>query len=241
MLPASVPPESLHPSLWRGGQLARGASRVVDTGHAALSAELPGGGWPLGALTDLLLQQPGIGELRLLQPVFKAAGKRPVALVQPTHTPNTQALAYWGIPVSSFMVVRPKSTADALWAVEQILRAGTCSAVVFWQQTVRPEALRRLHVVAQSADSLLFVVRPEYAVRDSSPAPLRLGLKPSPEGLLIDFIKRRGPQRAEPLVLPLSPSPVLLARRPTAVITRLGRPSRAVPAQEPAKVFVLHE
>jgi protein ImuA len=173
--------------------------------------------------------------------VFKAAGKRPVALVQPTHTPNTQALAYWGIPVSSFMVVRPKNTADALWAVEQILRAGTCSAVVFWQQTVRPEALRRLHVVAQSSDSLLFVLRPEYAVRDSSPAPLRLGLKPSPDGLIIDFIKRRGPQRAEPLVLPLSPSPVLLARRPTAVVRRLGRPSRTVPAQEPAKVFVLHE
>jgi protein ImuA len=27
--------------------------RCVDTGHAALSAQLPGGGWPAGVLVDL--------------------------------------------------------------------------------------------------------------------------------------------------------------------------------------------
>ncbi len=39
--------EDIHPALWRGSQLARAQGQTVDTGYAVLSAELPGGGWPL--------------------------------------------------------------------------------------------------------------------------------------------------------------------------------------------------
>jgi protein ImuA len=56
MSTATVLAEEIHPSLWRASQLARGRGRVVDTGYPALSAELPGGGWPVGALVDLLVQ-----------------------------------------------------------------------------------------------------------------------------------------------------------------------------------------
>ncbi|MGF6923116.1 DNA polymerase III alpha subunit [Paraburkholderia sp. 40] len=42
----------MHPSLWRASQLARSRGRVVETGYPALSTELPGGGWPVGALVD---------------------------------------------------------------------------------------------------------------------------------------------------------------------------------------------
>ena len=45
MRPAKL--KDIHPSLWRGTQLARSFGRVVDTGYAAMSAELPGGGWPV--------------------------------------------------------------------------------------------------------------------------------------------------------------------------------------------------
>ncbi|MGV4712386.1 translesion DNA synthesis-associated protein ImuA, partial [Burkholderia pseudomallei] len=55
MSASSLSLESLHPSLWRGSQLARGGPRTVDTGYAALSVELPGGGWPLGGLVELLV------------------------------------------------------------------------------------------------------------------------------------------------------------------------------------------
>ncbi|MGV7246508.1 hypothetical protein ACRXB1_33240, partial [Caballeronia sp. M23-90] len=40
-------------ALWRGSQLARSHGQTVDTGYAVLSAELPGGGWPLGTLIFL--------------------------------------------------------------------------------------------------------------------------------------------------------------------------------------------
>ena len=63
--PAALDPESLHPALWKASQLARAHTRCIDTGHPALSNQLPGGGWPIGTLVDLLVQQPGIGEIRL--------------------------------------------------------------------------------------------------------------------------------------------------------------------------------
>ncbi|MBC8740407.1 translesion DNA synthesis-associated protein ImuA [Paraburkholderia sp. UCT31] len=210
MLAAVANPESIHPSLWRASQLARGDGRCVETGYPALSGELPGGGWPVGALVDLLVQQQGIGELRLLEPVLRASGKGPVALVQPPHLPNSLALANWGIPLERCLVMRPERTADALWAAEQILRAGTCSTLVFWQNHMRAESLRRLHLAAQSSETLFFMIRPLPAAQDASPSPLRLALRPVADGLSIDFVKRRGPLRHEPLVLSVLPSPSLL-------------------------------
>ncbi|MCG1040934.1 MULTISPECIES: hypothetical protein [Mycetohabitans] len=43
-------PQSLHPTLWGGAELARANECRIDTGYATLNAELPGGGWPQGAL-----------------------------------------------------------------------------------------------------------------------------------------------------------------------------------------------
>lgn len=63
---------ALHPAVWRASQLGGGAQATSPSGFAALDAELPGGGWPHGVLTELLLPQPGIGELRLLAPALAA-------------------------------------------------------------------------------------------------------------------------------------------------------------------------
>ena len=202
-------PEALHPSLWLASQLAQSTDRCVDTGYPALSAQLPGGGWPTGTLFELLLPQPGVGELRLLRPALAGitARQRPVVLLQPPHTPQALALAALGIPPSQLIWVRNtgKST-DALWAAEQILRSGCCGALLLWQQHVRGEALRRLHLAAQSGDTLFCLLRPLAAAQDASPAPLRLSLRPAAGGMEIGFVKRRGPQREAPLFLPLSPS-----------------------------------
>ncbi|MFM0170317.1 translesion DNA synthesis-associated protein ImuA [Paraburkholderia sediminicola] len=222
MSAATVPGEEIHPSLWRASQLARGRGRVVDTGYAALSAELPGGGWPVGALVDLLVQQAGVGELRLLRPALSAAGSRPIAFVQPPHTPDGLGLSYIGLSIEQVLRVKAHTTADALWSAEQILRAGSCSALVFWTQYAQASSLRRLHLAAQSSETLFVMVRPMAAAQDSSPALLRLALRPSSDGLNVDIVKRRGPSRAEPLSIPLQPTPVLLSRH-----ARLSRRSLA--------------
>ena len=59
-----------HPGIWRGTELARSACPGIATGFAALDAELPGGGWPRGAFTEILPQNEGIGELRLFGPAL---------------------------------------------------------------------------------------------------------------------------------------------------------------------------
>ena len=218
-------PEDLHPSLWRASQLAHSATRCVDTGHPTLSTQLPGGGWPTGTLTELLLQQAGIGELRLLRPALAEAARRRIVLLQPPHAPQALALAALGLAPSQLIWVRSSRATDALWAAEQVLRSGSCGALLFWAAHARGESLRRLHLAAQSAETLFFMMRPLAAAQDSSPSPLRLSVRPAAGGIEIGFVKRRGPHRDVPLFLPLTPS--LLQRHAT-----LDRPQ---PAPAPAR------
>ena len=221
-------PETLHPSLWRADQLAQSATRCLDTGFAALSAQLPGDGWPLGTLIDLLVQQNGIGELRLLQPALAALDKRPIVLLQPPHVPQALALAALGLEPSQLLWVRSGAKAsDALWAAEQILRSGCCGALLFWQKQVRGETLRRLHLAAQSSDTLFCMLRPLAAAQDASPAPLRLSLRPAKGGMDIGFVKRRGPQRDTPLFLPLTPA-LLQRHAPLDSPTPATAPARSI-------------
>jgi hypothetical protein len=224
-------PEDIHPSLWRASQLARGRGRTVDTGYAALSAELPGGGWPVGALVDLLVQQAGVGEMRLLRPALSALGRGRIALVQPPHIPNGLGLGYIGLPLEHVMLVKATKTADALWSAEQILRAGSCGALVFWAQHVQTSSLRRLHLAAQSSETLFVMVRPLAAAQDSSPASLRLTLRPAGDGLTVHIVKRRGPTCVEPVAVALQPTPALVScharfsRRPLAPVAARGLPA----------------
>lgn len=203
--------ESIHPALWRGSQLARAYGKTVDTGYAALSAELPGGGWPLGSLTELLVQQPGIGEIRLVRPALAAVSKRPVVLLQAPHVPNALAFSYLGLPLDKLMLLRAPKTADALWCAERVLHARSCGALLFWQQHIRSEALRRLHLAAQATETLLILIRPLASAPDASPATLRLGVRPANGGIVVDVIKRRGPTQTEQLSVTLQPSPILLS------------------------------
>ncbi|MFT0172083.1 translesion DNA synthesis-associated protein ImuA [Paraburkholderia mimosarum] len=217
--------EAIHPDLWRASQLGSAHGRVVASGHARLDAELPGRGWPTGALTEVILPQPGCGELRLLKPALEAVASRPVFMLQPPHRLQPAAFTWWGIEPENLRVLKAPTTADSLWAAEQILRAGTAGALLFWQQQIRPEALRRLHLAAQRTDTLLFLFRPTAAAASTSPAPLRISVEAAAGGLNISFIKRRGPHRDEPVFVALSPTPVLLNRH-----APLDRRSSATPA-----------
>lgn len=219
-------------TLWRGSQLASGRANVVSCGFENLAAELPGGGWPRGALTDVLVQQPGVGELRLLLPALRAVGSRPIALLHPPHRFHPEAAAYWGLPEKSLTVIRASKTADMLWAAEQILRAGSFGALMFWQTHVRTESLRRLHLAAQTSETLFFMFRPLASASDTSPAPLRITVRPGRDSVAVEFVKRRGPALTEPLIVNLSHSPILLNRHATLDrrISTAPQP-RGVPAE----------
>jgi cell division inhibitor SulA len=231
----AISAEEIHPSLWRASQLARGRGRTVDTGYPVLSTELPGGGWPVGMLVDLLVQQPGVGEMRLLRPALSTLADRPVALVQPPHIPDGLGLGYIGLSLDRLLQIKTPKAADAFWSAEQILRAGSCGALILWAQHAQSSSLRRLHLAAQTSETLFMMVRPLTAAQDSSPAVLRLALRPAAEGLMVDIVKRRGPTRAEPLSISLQPTPVLLSRH-----ARLSRRplAKVIPRSLPAEVVV---
>jgi protein ImuA len=103
---------------------------------------------------------------------------RRIVLLQPPHPPQALALAALGVPPSQLIWLRSSRSSDALWAAEQVLRSGSCGALLFWQNHARGESLRRLHLAAQGGDTLFFMMRPLAAAQDASPAPLRLALRP---------------------------------------------------------------
>jgi len=192
-----------HP-IWRGGPLCSGPPALAS-GFDALDRELPGGGWPVGALTELLVRRPGIGELQLVLPALAAlswAGKRIVWLAPP-YLPYAPALAAAGIDLAQLALVRAPGRRDALWAAEQVLRAAGCHALVAWLPAARYEELRRLSVAAEGGRACVALFRPPQAVHDSSPAALRLALEPEGAALSVHILKRRGAPAATPLILPV--------------------------------------
>lgn len=176
--------------LWRGQNTTRAPSGQ-STGHAALDALLPGGGWPASALSELLVAAPGIGELRLLWPTLARltqAGER-VLLIAPPHLPYPQAWLAAGVDLRQLSIIQAQGR-DALWATEQCLRSGSCGAVLCWPQQAEDRALRRLQVAAETGQTLAFAYRPLREAVNSSPAALRLAIEARPAQLRV--LKCRG-------------------------------------------------
>jgi len=113
---AIVDPASF-PGVWRAGEMDRAVPAGIPSGHARLDMELPGGGWPRGALTEILHDGAGLGEVSLLLPALKAVADegRAVAWINPPHLPYAPALASAGIALDACLVVRPPSAQESLW------------------------------------------------------------------------------------------------------------------------------
>lgn len=219
--------------VWRASELSRSRTLSAPSGHCRLDLELPEGGWPQSTMVELLLQQSGIGEMHLLQPALAALSRtRRVALIQPPYLPNSAACKFLDLTCPNLLWVKAPATADALWSTEQILRNGSCGAVLLWQKNIRSESLRRLNLAAQTTDTTFWLLRPLSAAADSSPASLRLALRPAAGGISVEIIKRRGPHHDEPLFVQLAHMParqrflddqnaVLVQRTPSTVISRV--------------------
>ncbi len=207
---ADFPPETLHPDLWRGHQFGRHAEHGVPSGFAALDAQLPGGGWPRRALTELLLPHPGVGEIRLLSHCLRITQRssRPVMLFDPPAELSGWALAQLGLDVEQLLIVVTRvEPAARLWALEQALKSGHVGAVLAWLPSrLRSESLRRLQLAAHAHDGVAFVLREMTAAQRPSAAPLRLALRPGGADVLaLRVLKRRGPPLEAALQIELSP------------------------------------
>ncbi|BDT73427.1 hypothetical protein os4_29760 [Comamonadaceae bacterium OS-4] len=220
-------PQDIHAGVWHAHTLATPTEAVQATGDALLDAHLPGGGWPVGALVELLQPAGAHSEWRLLLPALAACGRGPVVMVGPPQLPFAPALSRLGLRSGRLLSVLASATAGEgarvkdeaagrLWATEQVLRCAEVDAVLAWLPQARGDQLRRLHLAAAEHHKLLFVMRPDRARSDASPAVLRLLVQPMArarharqgplhgrwlDGLEVDILKRRGPPLAEPLHL----------------------------------------
>jgi protein ImuA len=252
----ALSPEVIHPALWRAAGFGRSAAPGLATGFAALDAELPGGGWPAGQLTELLLPHPGVGEWRLLAPALavlqRGVGRsedrpRHVMLFDPPARPCPWTLAALGLDTMLLLVVQgrgqprapaaghsrgrlPLPAADTLWALEQALASGQVGAALAWLPARLPaDALRRLQLAAQAHPGPVFLFREAEARLKPSAAPLRLLLAPGTPEAPDALRLRLLKRRGPPCAAPLTLTlpPVLgMAARERARAGR-GRPKPA--------------
>jgi len=182
-----------HPGVWRRSASAQHHVRAVPTGLAELDAQLPGGGWPCGALSEILFAYDGLGELALLLPALAELTRKAqrVVFVAPPYIPYAPALAAHGLDLR-YVVQIDAHAGDGAWSAEQCLRSGSCGAVLSWMQQADYTQLRRLQLAAESGDALAFLFRPARAATKASPAALRLQLHADAGPSEIEIIKCRG-------------------------------------------------
>jgi hypothetical protein len=208
-----------HARIWRGRGAAAAVTRaVVATGFRDLDRVLPGGGWPLGAITEILVDGYGIGELGLLMPALAALTKedpaRPkkwIAWIAPPFVPYAPALQQHGVNIERLLMVHPTGgLKNRLWAIEQTVRSGSSAGVLAWiaDAGMHPRGralqgailedivLRRLQLAAEDQGCWVLLFRPSSALLKRSPAALRILLSnaqsQAPTATRVEIVKCRG-------------------------------------------------
>jgi len=182
-----------HAQVWRG-KVASVARAVIPTGFHELDRAL-GGGWPLGALTEILVDGYGIGELGLLMPALTALTKEDpakpkkwVAWVAPPFVPYAPALQQHGVNIDRLLMIHPTSGSKSrLWAIEQAIRSGSSAGVLAWVVAADDVILRRLQLAAEEQGCWVLLFRPASTRLQRSPAALRIYLSQR-----VEILKCRG-------------------------------------------------
>jgi hypothetical protein len=180
------------PRVWRGGANDY-AVPFVPSEHAALDAALPHRGWTQGAMTEILIDVDGIGELDLVLPALArlTQQRHHIVFVAPPYLPYAPALLACHIDLDYLHCVETQSDMEALWAAEQCLRSGICAAVLCWPRQASDRSLRRLQVAAEFGNALGFAFRAARAAAHPSPAATRIRLH-ADAGTQVRILKCRG-------------------------------------------------
>ncbi|MGD8429386.1 MAG: translesion DNA synthesis-associated protein ImuA [Ectothiorhodospiraceae bacterium] len=220
-----------HPGIWRAGarQQQTGLEHL-PSGFPELDDALPGRGWPVGALTEILHGHSGIGELRLLMPALARLSRQGkwIALIAPPYIPYAPALAGYGLDLSRVLLIHPGNRTDALWAVEQALRAGTCGAVLAWPSRVDDSSLRRLQLAAEAGRTLGLIFRRQGKAAGVSPAAVRLQLEHRDGSAVVNLLKCRGGGTKREIIVDLAVG--YRAEKPRPEATRTPTDAHPSPA-----------
>ena len=231
-------PSSISQAIWRATEVGQVGQAVVSSGFDVLDAQLPDGGWPCNAITEVLQPQPSLCEWRLLSPSLAglvATGGQ-ILLVGPPKRPHAPGLLKLGITERSLVWIAADTPAERLWTTEQLVKANPRGgAILAWLPQARAEQLRRLQVHAQSCDCPVFLFRPEAAQLDASPAPLRVLASLGADWRLnVSVLKRKGALMDGSISIPSIPGTLASFFTP-----RLLHPSQLISKAEPSNVLTL--
>ena len=189
-----------HPAIWRAADTARSRqcrqqqTDTLPSGFSALDQALPAGGLPTDNVAEILCPHWGCGETELLSSALALLSQqsRWLVWVNPPWLPYAPALQQQGIQLENTLVVHCRDDQSILWAMEQCLSSGACSAVQGWPGTPLPKQIRRLQLAAQKGRSLGLLMRPDSHLQQPSPAPLRLQMGPLQQHLQVRVVKCKG-------------------------------------------------
>ena len=182
----------------------------IATNFAVLDAFLPWRGWPVGAMTEIMTDTTGCGEMSLLLPAMArlTQEKRPILMIGAPHALYAPALTQAGVDPSRVTQINPSSTSkqakENLWSAEQALKTGLPGMVVLWtaaSQSVAPEVLRRLHLSTLGRDTMLIHFRGKSSMSQPSPAWLRFGFAADDTHIRLQVLKCRGRLLTRPLII----------------------------------------
>lgn len=155
------------------------------TGLPRLDAQLPQGGWPIGAVTELCPTHDEIGEFSVLVPTLARLTQqgRRVVLMGSEQLPDLESLGDQGVRLRQVMVLGA-AEADRLWAMEQKLRSGEVAMLVAWMPQLNDRQVRRLEEAAASGQAMVILFRDAATRSFCRSSTLQLVLRPGTDGLL---------------------------------------------------------
>ncbi len=182
----------------------------VASSFAVLDAFLPWRGWPVGAMTEIMTDRVGCGEMSLVLPAMARLSqeKRQIICIGAPHELFAAALFDAGIDPSRVTQINAaeashsnKKQKENLWCTEQILKTGLPGMVVLWSRTsCTPEVLRRLQLAMLNTDTTLIHFRSNACMQQHSPAWLRCGFAADDAEIRLQILKCRGRLLTRPLI-----------------------------------------
>ena len=158
--------------VWQGHRHTQTTQPAQSTGYQVLDNQLGGLGWPRGALSECLLDAPGIGELHLLLPLMQrvcSEGKS-VFWLNPPHTPYAPALAREGVNLDQVVLIHTEDEGDFLWTLENSLRSPVTGLEMEpgEQQALKVNVLKRRGSWPGQRCSLAMAQRADLSFRETT-------------------------------------------------------------------------
>lgn len=191
-----------HLNAWEPGT-RRKIQKVIPTGMTPLDEMLPDGGWPTGALVEIITPDEYTDAFPLVLPALARLSRASgwLCMVSPPHAVRTRAFTHDSVNSSRILQINPHPGRSGLWTVEQMLCSGNCSAVMAWPDCDAGLIARRLAQAAVAGNTSGFLFRQEGLSGHTSKIGLRLKFETSEAGNMVYLLNSAGQQSGEPVFL----------------------------------------